>query len=81
MSENPNRPGGRLQLTNKDDRDERIKGGALFVARYKDGNPVRFGNARVFNLVLGDRDTPREEVADMLLSDEYFVSVIVDDEE
>jgi len=77
-----NMPAGRLTLREKGNpKAETISGGALWTARRGDGSVVRFRDARVFNLSIGDRETEPDEVLAMIESGEYFVSVIVDDEE
>ncbi len=75
-----NKPSGRIVLTEKEDRDNKVNGGALWTATRGDGTPLRFNNARVFNVSLGDRELDADEVAEMMLSGDYFIGVIVEDE-
>lgn len=82
------KPVGRLTLREKNNREaETINGGALWEATRGDGTVFRYEQrgdrkgARVLNLSLGDRDMDAAEVLAMIETGDYFVGVIIDDED
>lgn len=58
-------PVGRITATNKKDREEKIKIGAVWPTQFPDS----------YNVSFGDRDTNLDEVLEIIESGDYYINL------